>query len=152
MASAAGSAARRQPSGQGRRASAQQTPGRSGSDEVSRSRVDVPVALVDPNPAADAAAAESSPARGKRVRSRGGSAPEAAGDTPGGSGRKGRKAASRDAGGSEASEAGTEGAARALREAPAVNSGDPTDGSGADGAADPDAGDLEDVVGLEDVA
>src|SRR5204862_24028 len=86
------------------------------------------------------------------VRSRGGSAPEAAGGTPGGSGRKGRKAASRDAGGSEASEAGPEGTARALREAPAVNSGDPTDGSGADGAADLDAADLEDEVGLEDVA
>jgi len=114
--------------------------------------VDVPVALVDPNPAADAAAAGSSPARRKRVRSRRGSAPEAAGDTPGGSGRKGRKAASGDAGGSEASEAGPEGAARVLREAPAVNSGNPTDGSGADGAADLDAGDLEDAVGLEDVA
>jgi RNA polymerase primary sigma factor len=33
-----------------------------------------------------------------------------------------------------------------------VNSGDPTDGSGADGAADLDAADLEDEVGLEDVA
>jgi len=33
-----------------------------------------------------------------------------------------------------------------------VNSGNPTDGSGADGAADLDAGDLEDAVGLEDVA
>jgi RNA polymerase primary sigma factor len=39
-----------------------------------------------------------------------------------------------------------------LREAPAVNSGDPTDGSGADGAADLDAAGLEDEVGLEDVA
>jgi RNA polymerase primary sigma factor len=82
---------------------------------------------------------------------------------PGGSGRKGRKATSRDAGDSEASEAGpgtardngadSEGAARVLREAPAVKSGDPADGSGLDGAADPgDAADLEDEVGLEDVA
>ncbi|HEX7268148.1 MAG TPA: hypothetical protein VF256_12055, partial [Streptosporangiaceae bacterium] len=63
MTSAAGSAARRQPSqqGQGSRASAQQASGRTGSDEVSRP--DAPVALVDPNLSVGAAAG-SSPARG----------------------------------------------------------------------------------------
>ncbi len=83
-------------------------------------------------------------------------------DTPGRSGRKGRKAAPRDAGDSEASETspgeasdngtGPVGAARTLREAHDVSSSDLTDGSGADGAADLDAADLEDEVGLEDVA
>jgi RNA polymerase primary sigma factor len=154
-----------------------------------RSRADVPVALVDPDGAADPATAESSSARRGSGRSRRGAdrapatAPAeagqdaetvvglaaeglAAGETTrsdsaavvgasGGSGRKGRKAASRDAGDGQASgdgpgRAGGNGtgpvdAARTLREAPEVSSGDDPAGDPADGT-DLEAADLEDVA------
>jgi RNA polymerase primary sigma factor len=76
----------------------------------------------------------------------------------GGADRKGRKAASRDASGNEASRAGPgkarangagpADAARALREAPDVDSDDLAGAGGPDGETDLDAADLEDVVGL----
>ncbi len=141
---------------------------------MSRSRADVPVALVDPGPAADAAAAGSPAARGKRARLRRGpdSAPPGPDRDPDtGSGRKGRKAASSDERGNDASGAGQgqtrangagpADAARALREAPDAGPGDLAGASGPDGeagpgaadldAADLDAADLEDVVGPADV-
>ena len=99
---------------------------------MSRSRADAPVALVDPNLAADPAGAESSSARGKRARRGRGRCPGGAGpDAEAGSGRKGRKA-SRGAGDTEAGEsgpgkvrangAGAADAARPLREAPELDS------------------------------
>src|SRR5205823_11182155 len=148
--------ARRQPSGQGRRASAQQAPGQAGSDEVSRSRADAPVALVDPNLAMDPAGAESPPARGKRAR-RGRGADGGSASAEAGSGRKGRKASREasdtEAGGSgpgqaRANGAGTADAARALREAPELDSAEGE--INLDVAGPEDAAGLEDVVALED--
>jgi RNA polymerase primary sigma factor len=123
---------------------------------VSRSRADAPVALVDPNLAADPAGAESPPARGKRVR-RGRGADGGAASAEAGSGRKGRKA-SREAGDTEAggsgpgkaraNGAGTADAARALREAPELDSAEGE--INLDVAGPEDAAGLEDVVALED--
>ena len=126
---------------------------------MSRSRADAPVALVDPNLAVDPAGAESSPARGKRARRGRGSdggpatAPADTGpDAEAGSGRKGRKA-SRGTGDTEAGAsgpgkvrangAGAADAARALREAPELDS--------AEGEIDLDVAGPEDTAGLEDV-
>jgi RNA polymerase primary sigma factor len=124
---------------------------------VSRSRADAPVALVDPNPAADPAGAESSPARGKRAR-RGAAA--AGKDAEAGSGRKGRKA-SRGTGDTEAGESGPDqvrangvgaaDAAQALREASELDSADLAGGAGPDGEIDLDEARLDDVAGPEDV-
>ena len=126
---------------------------------MSRSRSDAPVTLVDPDLAADAAA-ETSPARGKRAgRGRGADGPAGAGqDAEAGSGRKGRKA-SRGASDPEAGAAGPGAvrangagdAARALREAPELDSGDLVGAGGPDDEIE-DAAGLEDVVELEDVA
>jgi RNA polymerase primary sigma factor len=134
---------------------------------VSRSRADVPVALVDPGLAADAAAAGSPAGQGKRARLRRGpdgprSGPEQDQET--GSGRKGKKAASRDesgdASGAGPAQAGANGdgpvdAARALREAPGAEPGDLPGASGPDGEAGPGAAELDvaelDAAALEDV-
>jgi RNA polymerase primary sigma factor len=124
---------------------------------VSRSRPDAPVALVDPNPAADRAGSESPSARGKRAKrgrgAEGGSAaaPSGAGpDAEAGSGRKGRKASrgtsDTEAGGSGPDKVRANGAAdaaRALREAPELDS--------AEGEIDLDVAGPEDAAGLEDV-
>jgi RNA polymerase primary sigma factor len=135
---------------------------------MSRSRADIPVALVEPDSAADAAAAGPPAGRGKRARLRRGrdgaqSGPERDQET--GSGRKGKKAASHevsdgDADGASqgkvrANGAGPVDAARALREAPESGPGDVPGTDGPDGEADLDAADLdpadpEDVVGLAD--
>ncbi len=126
---------------------------------MSRSRADAPVALVDPNLAADPAGAESSPARGKRARRGRGAdggpatAPADTGpDAEAGSGSKGRKASrgtgDTEAGGSgpgkvRANGAGAADAARALREAPELDS--------AEGEIDPDVAGPEDAARPEDV-
>jgi RNA polymerase primary sigma factor len=125
---------------------------------VSRSRADVPVALVDSGPA-DAAAAGSPAGRGKRARLRRGSdgaPPRSERDQATGSRRKGKKAPrdeSDGASGAGQGQAGGNGAgpvdaARALREAPGAEPGDLPGAGGPDGdagldAADPDAADLE---------
>jgi RNA polymerase primary sigma factor len=132
---------------------------------VSRSRSDAPVTLVDPDLAADPAAAESSPARGKRARrGRGADGPAAAPaaaeqDAEAGSGRKGGKASrgasDPDAGAAGPGAVGANGAgdaARALRDAPELDSGDLAGAGGPDDETDADAAGLEDVVELEDVA
>ena len=119
---------------------------------------------MDPNLAVDQAGAESSPTRGKRAKrgrgADGGSAPAPAGagpDAEAGSGRKGRKA-SRGTGDTEAGEsgpgqarangAGAADAARALREAPELDSAEGE--IDLDVAGPEDAAELEDVVALED--
>jgi RNA polymerase primary sigma factor len=117
--------------------------------------------LVDPNLAADPADAESSPARGKRSRRGAAAAPAGTGkDAEAGSGRKGRKA-SRGAGDTEAggsgpgevraNGAGAADAARALREAPELNSADLAGAAGPDSEIDLDEAGLDDVAGPEDV-
>jgi RNA polymerase primary sigma factor len=128
---------------------------------VSRSRADAPVALVDPNLAADAADAESSSVRGKRGRRGAAAAPAGAGkDAEAGSGRKGRKASrgtgDTEAGGSgpgevRANGAGAADAARALREAPELDSADLAGAAGPDSEIDLDEAGLDDVAGPEDV-
>jgi RNA polymerase primary sigma factor len=128
---------------------------------VSRSRADAPVALVDPNLAADAADAESSSARGKRGRRGAAAAPAGAGkDAEAASGRKGRKASrgtgDTEAGGSgpgevRANGAGAADAARALREAPELDSADLAGAAGPDSEIDLDEAGLDDVAGPEDV-
>jgi RNA polymerase primary sigma factor len=128
---------------------------------VSRSRADAPVALVDPNLAADPAGAESSSARGKRGRRGAAADPAGAGkDAGAGSGRKGRKASREtgdaQAGGSgpgkvRANGAGPADAARTLREAPELNSADLAGAAGPDGEINLDEAGLDDVAGPEDV-
>jgi len=113
---------------------------------------------VDPELAADAAAAGSPAARGKRARSRRGSD----WDPETGSGRKGRKAASGEAGGGEAggqggargNGAGPADPPRALREAPDpdMEPGGLAAASGPDGEAELDPDSLDEVTDLEDVA
>jgi len=135
---------------------------------MARSRTDIPVALVDPGLAADAAAAGSPAGRGKRARLRRGRDGAPSGsqqDQETRTGRKGKKAASREAGDDDAdgagqgkvraNGAGLADAAQALREAPEAGPGDLTDADGPGGedgldAADPDPADLEDVAGLAD--
>jgi RNA polymerase primary sigma factor len=120
--------------------------------------------LVDPDLAADPAGAESPPARGKRgKRGRGADAAAPAGagpDADAGSGRKGRKASrgtgDTEAGGSgrgkaQANGAGAADAARALREAPELDSADLAGAAGPDGEVDLDEAGLDDVAGPEDV-
>jgi RNA polymerase primary sigma factor len=172
VASAAGSAARRQPSqrGQGRPASAQQAPEKAGPDDGPRTRGEVPVALVDPD--SDAAAA-ASPAGGKSPRPRRGAAAkrltaktaDPAADDPAviadGAGRKDRKTgparhagdgepAPADGGKARANGAGLV-EARMLREAPEAGPDEPVDASSQGGADDLAVADLDDVADPADV-
>jgi RNA polymerase primary sigma factor len=159
VASAAGSAARKQTAQRGQRRAAQQAPG-----DPDDTRVEGPVALVGQ----DQEAAAESPAGGKRARPRqaaktakqvaaGTAEPEAVG-VAAGSGRSGRKTraeTAEDAGDGEpalvsGSKAGANGAglveARMLREAPETEPGERVDPTGLDGADDLDEGDLDNVA------
>jgi RNA polymerase primary sigma factor len=144
VASAAGSAARRQ-TAQRRRPAPKQAPG-----EPDDTRTEGPVALVGQ----DEQAAESA-AGGKRARSRQAAGPEDAAVGAGQGGRKSRKQMARDVGDGEPAlvgggQAGANGAglveARMLREAPESELGEQVDATGPDGADDLDEGDLDDVA------
>jgi RNA polymerase primary sigma factor len=97
MASAAGSAARKQPrqQGQGRRGSAQRVSVAGGSEEPARRRADAPVSLVGPDTGevGPDAAEVAPPARGKRARSGAARPVPGAGDaaSAGSAGGKGKR-------------------------------------------------------------
>jgi RNA polymerase primary sigma factor len=159
VASAAGSAARKQPrqQGEGHQVSAQQVPGRGGPEEAARLRADKPVALVGTE---TRVGKTDTPAGSRRKRGRPGREPASAGRGSGGGGngaaaRGNGKAPAADSGDVEADGATAETHVDADRTDAGPNgaedAGADLDGDSLDGV-DVDAADLEDIdVDVEDI-